>query len=211
MGAAAGVLCSGCWPEPLQVRILCKQCEAADAFESKYRHRPIVCTSVAAVCAMGSSCSSQEATLQSTVKQPQISAPDARVLPGSSGHFSVEITGGRLQLINADFDPSNDVCCGQPVYCKRGSRNSNEVFLEFNAESCSWQLKPAEARGQNSCWAMLKMPSACSIADCVRMGGWRELDGSGAMVDSPNVELKLCAPPPLPSVTSDGTEFMNVF
>ena len=191
-------------------RCKCASCASIVTPPTRLKANTVIdpsCTSVAAVFSMGNS-SSQEATLQSTVKQPQISAPDARVLPGSSGHFSVEITGGRLQLINADFDPSNDVCCGQPVYCKRGSRNSNEVFLEFNSESCSWQVKPAEARGQNSCWAMLKMPSACSIADCVRTGGWRELDGSGAMVDSPNVELKLCAPPPLPSVTSDGAEFM---
>jgi len=65
---------------------------------------------------------------------------------------SIDLRGvGRpMSYINGVYEPTNESCCGWPVYKKQSSDNQ---WLEYHLPSKEWQIKPTSCKGSKKNWA----------------------------------------------------------
>lgn len=65
---------------------------------------------------------------------------------------SIDLRGvGRpMSYVNGVYEPTNESCCGWPVYKKQSSDNQ---WLEYHLPSREWQIKPTSCKGTKKNWA----------------------------------------------------------
>lgn len=80
---------------------------------------------------------------------------------------SIDLRGvGRpMSYINGVYEPTNESCCGWPVYKKQSSDNQ---WLEYHLPSREWQIKPTSCKGSKKNWAYVSSdpthPELCTDA-----------------------------------------------
>ena len=82
------------------------------------------------------------------------------------GICSVRVTGATgisAASVNGTYEPMDEMCRNATVYRKTGD---DTMWMEYNASSVSWQVKPIEYKGTNSCYAWCAVPSKCLPEEC---------------------------------------------
>lgn len=101
-------------------------------------------------------------------------------------------TGVHGDHINGQYEPSDQTFHDLPLYKKQSDRADLSVWMEFNKNLHSWQIKAEKDRGQNKAWAFVTTNVALRPEDC--SGTWEVFDPELKWHSQPQLRLSFIKP-----------------
>ena len=101
-----------------------------------------------------------------------ISSPAAS--GASSGVRITGVMGPNGAAVNGVYEATREMSGDMPVYVKMGD---NEMCMEYNDRSKSWEVKTDVNKGTDSCWAFCDVPFKCLPEQCPA-GQWQVWAGT---------------------------------
>lgn len=111
--------------------------------------------------------------------------------PPRPGSISIDgATGSNATHINGIFEPTDEICDGQPAYQKKGNET---VWLEFYRESNYWFVRSTANRGTNKGWAYCTANGPC-LPHTRPASTWKVYNGS-QFETIPSFQIQLLSAP----------------
>ncbi|RYH20274.1 TIR domain-containing protein [archaeon] len=110
-----------------------------------------------------------------TNKKEWLTQPQLKCLPIIHSLFVLGATGSHAEHINGQFEPVDRTYHDMPLYKKKtANATDTPVWIEYNRNLRSWQVKGEKDRGQNKAWAYLTVSVVLRVEEC--RGVWEVFD-----------------------------------
>ena len=133
----------------------------------------------------------------------EVSETEAMAAAVRSTTLSINIrgaTGVNASNVNGNYDPTDQLSGGMPLYRKRGDADK---WIEYMPGNRQWIVKPTSDRGKNSGWAYAACESGAVVAPQRVRSGWQVSDGSSYHAQ-PSVQVTVLVEATVAGVVAKG-------